>query len=200
MLDQTARSTSSGTGINWTITGDSPNWTSTSGLTIGYDGQARLNINNGATVNSVNATIGDRSGSSGTVNINDTGSNWTNTNRLTVGYDGHATLNIKNGATVISKYGSIGNYSGSSGIVNIQDTGSNWTITEDLRLGDKYDFNATRDNDLNATLTISTMALHSIHIAPLSSEIQKINLQDAESNLTTSYEIQITNGTLNISS
>ena len=91
------------TGSNGTVSVQdlNSNWTTAGSLYVGRFGQATLNIKNGATASTLaNAYIGSEAGSSGTVNIQDTGSAWAITNDLYVGDSGQATLNISTGATV----------------------------------------------------------------------------------------------------
>ena len=80
------------------LVGDDPNGDSTSSFTIGSSSVYRGNlvIQNGSTVNSLDASIGELSGSSGTVTVTD-GSQWNNSSELYVGNLGTGTLNVTDG-------------------------------------------------------------------------------------------------------
>jgi len=85
--------TVSGTGSNWTNSGD---------VYVGYSGSGTLNITGGAAVSNNNYSychIGYDSGSTGVVTVNGAGSTW-NSGYLYVGYYGSGTLNITGGGAV----------------------------------------------------------------------------------------------------
>ena len=72
-----------------------------------------LIIQNGGTLNSVLAAIGNAPGSQGTVTVTGPGSTWTNTSAIVVGGLGTGTLTIQDGGTVNSGGG------GSVGLVRL---------------------------------------------------------------------------------
>ena len=112
-----------------TVDGANSQW-SASSLTVGYSGTGTLNVQNGGTVNTQNATeIGFSSLGVGTVKVTGTGSTWINDN-LVVGRLGQGTLNVEAGAAMTSQFSIIAQASGgaSTGIVNVTGPGSMWTI------------------------------------------------------------------------
>jgi outer membrane autotransporter protein len=83
------------------IDGAGTRWTNKNNLLIaGNGGSGTLDIENSGLVTDVNATVGDGSGSIGTVNVNGTGSTWSTTQNLVLGNGGTATLTVSNGSVV----------------------------------------------------------------------------------------------------
>ncbi len=112
-----------------TVDGPGSNWTNYYGVTVGYYGAGTLSITNRGTVNSYGGgSIGNYSGSSGTVAVDGPGSTWTNYYGVTVGYSGSGSLSITNGGAVSNLWGNsyIGYTTGSWGAVTVDGPGSNW--------------------------------------------------------------------------
>src|SRR5690606_37600586 len=78
------------------------NWDAGGRLTVGQLGSANLFINNGGTVTSTSAVIGEAFGSLGWVDVSGVGSRWMNIGGFNVGLFGIAVLRIMNGASVIT--------------------------------------------------------------------------------------------------
>ncbi len=102
-------------------------------------GNGQLNILSGSQVsNSSDGSIGDQSGSVGTVTVAGTGSTWTNSSNLTVGNIGQGTLNVEAGGQVSNaETGAIGRFGNGLGVgtVTVTGTGSTWTNSSDLIVG-----------------------------------------------------------------
>jgi T5SS/PEP-CTERM-associated repeat protein len=114
-----------GAGSVWT--------TSSSGISIGGEGTGILTIQNGgaAKVGSIGGYFGR-----GVVLVNGAGSTITNSYRLIVGDSsgGSGTLTIQNGAAVSDVEGYIGWFFGSTGTVLVDGAGSTWTNSASLEL------------------------------------------------------------------
>ncbi len=120
-----------------TITGAGSLWTMDTELSVGIEGTGKLLIENGGGVKSgfSNTSLGEKSGSSGTVTVTGAGSTWDEVNFLVVGEGGSGVLNIENGGQVTSNYGYIGRESGGTGTVTVRDAGSLLDIKNDLIVG-----------------------------------------------------------------
>lgn len=125
-----------------TISGAGSSWTITDSLHIGGDiadasnpgGTGVLNINNGGSVSSQAAFIGDTTNATGTVTVNQ--GTWTLSDRLGVGNYGTGTLTIENGGTVNSTGGIVGwNASSSGNSVAVSGNGSLWSMSGHLFVG-----------------------------------------------------------------
>ena len=82
------------------VDGANSQWANNQNLYVGYSGTGFLAITNGGTVSSsLPATIGQSSGSSGTVTVDGACSTWA-ANDIYVGFTGNGMLNVTNGATV----------------------------------------------------------------------------------------------------
>ncbi|MCI5077945.1 autotransporter domain-containing protein [Oricola sp.] len=104
-------------------------------LTIGSTGTGTLAISAGGVVVDVAATIGDNSGSEGTVTVDGAGSKWTSALDLRVGNSGTGTLNISDGGEVYNDYGIIADEGGSDGTVTVDGPDSVWTNRGKLFVG-----------------------------------------------------------------
>ena len=131
------------------ISGTNSKWTNSNCLYIGDSGSGTLNITNGGSVSNSStfsySSIGNSSGSTGTVTVDGACSTWTNGWCLYVGESGSGMLKITGGGTVRNTYGYIGDWSGSNGTVTVDGSGSNWTNTYSLYVG----------NSGNGTLNIT---------------------------------------------
>ena len=123
------RSGSTGTAA---VNGTNSSWTMGGQLTVGYEGDATLEITNGATVTSSSESswssdyIGYQDSSNSAVTVDGDGSTW-NSGQLFVGYMGTGALSILNDAVVNSTRGCIGdNGTSQTGVVTVD--GSTWTI------------------------------------------------------------------------
>jgi subtilase-type serine protease len=107
-------------------------------LFVGSQGSALITVRNGGSLYSFNSTIGDHAGSTGSVQVLDTGSNWLNPNDLIVGNAGTGGLAVTNGGSVTSNTGTIGNMAGSDGAVGVGGVGSGgtWTVWNALTVGE----------------------------------------------------------------
>jgi len=95
-----------------------------------------LNIQNGGTASAANVTIGQNSGSVGTVTVNGSGSQLNVSNSLTVGAaGGTGALNIQNGGTVTTQGNAFVGQTAGTGNVLVDGAGSNWTVNGFLNLG-----------------------------------------------------------------
>jgi T5SS/PEP-CTERM-associated repeat protein/autotransporter-associated beta strand protein len=111
---------------------------------VGESGRGTLNITNGATAGDSGGCygfIGDKSGSTGIVNVDGNGSTWGRFRNLSVGTAGNGTMNISNGGYVNSGGSLIGDQAGSTGTVMVDGVGSNWVNeanSYDATYGDLY--------------------------------------------------------------
>ena len=104
-------------------------------LTIGSTGTGTLAISAGGVVADILATIGDGSGSEGTVTVDGAGATWTNSGGLFVGDFGTGTLAISDGGAASNTVGVIGRHYGSTGTVTVDGPDSIWTNSHDLYVG-----------------------------------------------------------------
>jgi T5SS/PEP-CTERM-associated repeat protein len=108
-------------------------------LLVGDGGNGTLTINkDGAVSGFFGATLGNQSGSQGTVTVNGGSLNVTflSTGVLTVGDAGQGTLTIENGGTVTSGFGQIAVLSGSAGSsATVTGAGSTWNSTGGVTVG-----------------------------------------------------------------
>ena len=103
-------------------------------LTVGYDANATVTIDLGATATSPVLVIGDRPTGSGTVNLDGLGTTWTVDDRLIMGgvddvddNGGQGELNITGGAEMASYGGKVAMETGSQATVTVSGAGSRWT-------------------------------------------------------------------------
>jgi T5SS/PEP-CTERM-associated repeat protein len=82
-----------------TVSGVGSTWTNSGDLIVGNEGDAVLNISNGASVGCADSYIGYKSGSYGMVTVSGSGSTWS-PSHLFVGYEGRGALNIADGGLV----------------------------------------------------------------------------------------------------
>ena len=84
-----------------TVSGAGSQWTNSSNLYVGFDGQGILVVTTGGQVSDDNGYVGVNTGSNGgTAFVTGNGSMWTNNSSLYVGYDANGTLSITGGGTV----------------------------------------------------------------------------------------------------
>lgn len=150
---------------NVTLDGIGSTWNATAGLTLGYFGAASMNVTNGATLISGNASVGYGSGTGiATMLVSGAGSQWTVTDTDVVLGDGSkGTLTIANGATLTVGPGGTGNITlgtnsstlnigngSTAGIVNVG------LITSQDLVSGTVAFNHTDNITLNAAITGGT--------------------------------------------
>jgi T5SS/PEP-CTERM-associated repeat protein/autotransporter-associated beta strand protein len=84
------------------VTGPGSTFTSNGGLEVGFTGTGtgEVFINNGGTLKSTNAMIGDQNSSSGLVSIDGATSSWKNNGGISIGNSGNGIVTVSNGATV----------------------------------------------------------------------------------------------------
>jgi T5SS/PEP-CTERM-associated repeat protein len=97
-----------GSNATATVTGTGSQWNSSSFLTVGYQGNGTLNIENGGVVSSVGGFMGYATGSRSDVKVTGAGSQWLNSGSLLVGVDGTGTLNLLDSGKVTALELSIG--------------------------------------------------------------------------------------------
>jgi T5SS/PEP-CTERM-associated repeat protein len=114
-----------------TVTGANSQWTISSVLNIGDEGNAAMTIENGGQVSSGFGRIGGFDGV-GTVTISGMGSRWASTSTLTVADGNQGTLTISDGGLMSNSSGTIASSSDSVGTVTIRGANSTWTSTGDL--------------------------------------------------------------------
>jgi T5SS/PEP-CTERM-associated repeat protein len=122
-----------------TVSGPGSTWTNSEFVVIGFYGDGSLSVFNGGQVLNPagSASIGNRSGSTGTVLVDGPGSAWTNNFTLFVGFEGSGDMTIRNGGSV-SNTGSetaIAYSPGSDGTVLVDGAGSSWTNDVLLTVG-----------------------------------------------------------------
>jgi T5SS/PEP-CTERM-associated repeat protein len=109
-------------------------------LLVGDGGNGSLTINSdGAVTGFFGATLGNQSGSQGTVTVNGGLLDVTTglPGNLIVGGSGLGTLTIENGGTVTSSFGGIAEQSGSAGSsATVTGVGSTWNVAAGLNVGD----------------------------------------------------------------
>ncbi|HEX2862175.1 MAG TPA: autotransporter-associated beta strand repeat-containing protein, partial [Lacunisphaera sp.] len=119
------------------VSGAGSTVTNTNYLYVGEAGAGSLNILSGATVASVDTSIGNNVNGIGHVTLSGSGSTLSNSETLYVGGGGDGTLVVENGATVTNKVGVVGNnaLAGASGYAEVTGMGSTWTSTDTLAVG-----------------------------------------------------------------
>lgn len=121
------------------ISGAGSKWNNGAILYVGDYGSGALNITNGGSVSSTvsgdSASLGYRSGSSGTVTVGGTGSTWTNKGQLYIGQSGNGSLSITDGGSTTCNKATIGANTGSSGSVTVKGANSTWTNSGTLEIG-----------------------------------------------------------------
>jgi T5SS/PEP-CTERM-associated repeat protein len=133
-----------------TITGTGSNWTATGEFDVGYYGTGAVLVAAGASLETGNSNgvagfvLGDQAGGSGTAAIRGAGSTLTNRGEFVVGMNGSGKLTISSGGvvntTVPSGSGTDGAILGESafgsGTVSVTGAGSHWAVGSDLVIGD----------------------------------------------------------------
>ena len=127
-----------------TVSGAGSTWTDNSDLYVGDSGSGSLLITTGASVvngdATIGATIGQNTGSVGSVTVSGTGSSWVDDTDLYIGDSGSGSLVITTGGSVINGVANIGatigEMAGSTGSVSVSGTNSSWTDNGDLYIGD----------------------------------------------------------------
>lgn len=118
-----------------TIAGEGTQWTESGDVYIGASGNARLNIQDGATVSFTSLTsVAEQTGGTAIINLVDATSTW-NTHGLNLGYRGTAELTIADDATLANTGdAALGGMPDSSATAELQ-RGGHWTNTGDLNVG-----------------------------------------------------------------
>ena len=161
------------------VTGAGASWTNVNNLVVGGRGTGTLIIQSGGTaedgtsVGSTGASIGQSAGSPGTVIVTGPGSSWINGPQggLNVGSLGTGTLTIANGGRVIditALVTNVGNGAGSLGTVTVTGAGSSWSDIAGIGIG----------NSGTGTLTIadSSVVTGPITIAANAGAIGTLNI------------------------
>ena len=124
-----------------TITGSPSALTVGTTLTVGNSGNGTVRVEAGGRLASTGvATIGQNTGSTGSVTVTGTDSSWAASGAsLYIGYDGTGSMTIADGGTVASHYTALGYNAGSSGTVTLTGATSNWRVagamTDGLAIG-----------------------------------------------------------------
>ena len=104
-----------------TVSGSGSLWTNTGGIcTVGFEGNATLNITGGGQVSNSNTTAVGAIGT-GAVTVDGAGSTWVDDAQINIGI---GTLTISNGGQVSNSGSTLGGGSGSSGVVSVSGAGS----------------------------------------------------------------------------
>ncbi len=95
-----------------------------------------MDITDGSDVIDYYCDLGNKSGTTGAVNVDGAGSTWTNVNQLLVGAEGNGTLNITAGGAVSNNNDSaIAALSSSTGVVTVDGANSTWTTSDRFYVG-----------------------------------------------------------------
>ena len=109
-------------------------------VVVGGSLTGMLTIGSAGTVTNTEGTVGDSSGSTGTVTVSGAGAAWANSGDLYVGRNGTGTLNVSTGGTVSNLIGHVGGCAGCSagavGTVTVNGAGATWTNSTGLMIGD----------------------------------------------------------------
>ncbi len=182
-------------GSNGTVTidGTGSSWDSHH-LYVGEDGTGTLNVTNNGSLESYQTTIGNQSGSDGTVIID--GGTWANDYSITVGSEGDGTLFVGSGGTATNGYTYIGEKSGATGTVNVNGTNSSMSSSGTISLGIENTggtgrLSVTDGGQVTAGSTVSTGA-DGVFIS-----VSSTLTVDANSSLSTDEAIT-NNGTINL--
>lgn len=111
-------------------------WTNSENLAVGNAGTGTLLVEAGGLVESSEASIGNASGSGGSVTVEGAGSVWTNSGEmLYVGSAGSGVLNVLDGGVVSDVNGRVGGTSESRGEVSVSGAGAHWVNSGQLQIG-----------------------------------------------------------------
>jgi T5SS/PEP-CTERM-associated repeat protein len=109
-------------------------------VVVGGSFTGMLTIGSAGTVTNTEGTVGDSSGSTGTVTVSGAGAAWANSGDLYVGRNGTGTLNVGTGGSVSNLIGHVGGCAGCStgavGTVTVNGAGATWTNSTGLMIGD----------------------------------------------------------------
>ncbi len=141
-----------------TVDGAGTTWNNSLQIFVGRAGDGNLIIRNGALVENLSSTansvLGNLSGATGHVIIQDPGSRWLNAAGLRVGLSGSGRLDIVNGGLLQTQtLATIGSTTGSDGTVLVDGTGSTWDHHSDLLLGNSAAVGSLTVSN-NASVTI----------------------------------------------
>ena len=148
--------------INWTGNVD-PNdptaWTEDTDAYVGNTSNGTITVDAGSELLSDDAYVGNESGVSGEVTVQNSGSSWNIDRNLYLGYDGSSTLSIADDGNVFvdgfSTY--LGYNSGASGQATVSGTGSAWNNDGRMYLG--YSGDATLDISGSGEVTSNNVYL-----------------------------------------
>jgi len=122
-----------------TVTGPAAAWTTTQ-FTAGKNGQAVVNVSNGAVLHVLaDAVVGENAGSNGTISVSGGKAAMTVDGNFLVGVTGAGQVDVVAGGTVDVKGGtSIGQNTPSAapGQVNVSGVGAKWTSAQGMTIGD----------------------------------------------------------------
>ena len=119
-----------------TVTGSGSSLSITDEVALGWglDGTGGLLVEDGATITSSAARIGEVTGGTGMAAVTGAGSTWANTATI-VGDSGEGTLLVDNGGAVVTLATFVGSGTGSVGEVFVTGTGSTWTSNGSFYVG-----------------------------------------------------------------
>ncbi len=103
--------------------------TGANSITVGSSGDGTLNVQNGASVNRLNITVGSNTSGVGHLNVSGAGTTFTASGNFYVGNNGTGTVQISNGAVVTKTFTTstasvLGVIANSSGTMTVTGTGS----------------------------------------------------------------------------
>ncbi|HBC0587964.1 autotransporter outer membrane beta-barrel domain-containing protein [Enterobacter cloacae] len=146
------------------VTGAGTSWNNSNYLYVGFSGEGRLSISDGATVSNTVGYVGfgDSLSATSVVDVTGAGSVWNNSVRLFVGYWGQGQLNISDGATVNSEGGSIGYWKKNTlNTVNVTGAGSAWNnSTGELSVGHYGNGRLTISDNGTVSVPLITIAAY----------------------------------------
>lgn len=160
LLTGTAVIDSSGPGLNATArAAGSATWTLTNAITVGFNSDGRLTVENGGKVVSGGAAIGAGANSNGAVTVTGENSVWESSVLTYIGFEGVGSLVIEDGGSVVTTgIAGIGASSDSTGTVRVSGDGSAWT-TAMLGIGGQGDGTLTVANGGRISVTGATFGL-----------------------------------------
>jgi T5SS/PEP-CTERM-associated repeat protein len=98
-------------------------------VVVGNSGTGTLTVQNGGTLTTDKAFIGNNAGSNGTATVTGAGSSWSNSGTIFVGNAGAGIFNVFSGATFTSSDDTFLGYSaGSTGTLNVDGAGSKFSL------------------------------------------------------------------------
>ncbi|MCZ7592764.1 MAG: hypothetical protein M5U15_11745 [Kiritimatiellae bacterium] len=135
-------------GSDGTLTVNSSSyWESSSDLFIGRAGAGKMVVGTYATVGTVDTSVGDQAGSTGTVDIAGWGSSWDNTGDFYVGRGGAASLTVG----TVASLETLSLYTAMSNLHGVGDIYAKGVVLDFSTPGDKLVFDSTHPTDQTLT-------------------------------------------------